>query len=34
MTALRYTACRQQKTLFDAGTAQKAPSAACAGIRL
>lgn len=33
-TALRYTACRQQKTLFDAGTAQKAPSAACAGVRL
>ena len=34
MAALRYTACRQQKILFDAGTAAKAPSAACAGIRL
>ena len=32
--ALQYTACRQQKILFDAGTAQKAPTAACAGIRL
>lgn len=34
MQALRYTACRQQKTLYDAGTAQKAPSASCNGIRL
>ena len=34
MAALRYTACRQQKSLLDAGTAAKAPSAACAGIRL
>ncbi len=34
MTALRYTACRQQKILYDAGTAQKAPTAACNGVRL
>jgi multiple sugar transport system substrate-binding protein len=32
--ALDYTACRQQKTLFDAGTAAKGPSAICNGIRL
>ncbi len=32
--ALQYTACRQQKILYDAGTAQAAPTAACAGLRL
>jgi len=32
--ALHYTACRQQAILFDAGTAQKAASSACSGIRL
>jgi multiple sugar transport system substrate-binding protein len=31
---LDYIACRQQKILFDSTTAQKAPSAACNGIRL
>ena len=31
---LDYIACRQQKVLFDSGTAAKAPSAACSGIRL
>ena len=32
--ALDYTACRQQKILFEAGTAAKQPGSACNGIRL
>ncbi len=32
--ALDWTACRQQVTLFEAGTAAKGPSAACSSIRL
>lgn len=32
--ALQWTACRQQKTLFDEGVAQTAPTSACAGMTL
>jgi multiple sugar transport system substrate-binding protein len=32
--ALKYAACRQQAILYDEGTAQKAASGACSGIRL
>jgi len=32
--ALQWVACQQQKTLYDEGTAQKAPTGACSGIRL
>lgn len=34
LQALNYTACRQQKILFDSGTAKSEPGAACNGIRL
>jgi multiple sugar transport system substrate-binding protein len=32
--ALQWTACRQQKILYDEGTATAAPTGACSGIRL
>ncbi|MGH7101315.1 MAG: ABC transporter substrate-binding protein [Acetobacteraceae bacterium] len=32
--ALQWTACQQQKILYDEGTATKAPTGACRGIRL
>jgi multiple sugar transport system substrate-binding protein len=32
--ALKWTACQQQKILFDEGTATKEPGSVCSGIRL
>lgn len=34
MHALQWTACQQQRILFDGGTATREPSGACGGIRL